>query len=184
MIGFWNSLSPFTRALSVIVVVCSILGGYGKLRLQPLRVDLTEVRKLELELGREVRQSRQRVAQLRRESDSALRWESYANILEEQSTGRSLREVLATCGTESGPQVSVLNAHFERQTRSDRFGRIAAELSVRGSYASVIDLLDELDRSFPPIEFMRVELRRPQAEERQQGATIVADLHGVIHEPR
>lgn len=184
MRSFWNSLSPFTRMLTVIVLSVSILGGYGKLRLRPLRADSIAVHALERELAREVQQSRQRVAQLRRESDSALRWEGYARILEAQSTGRSLSDVLSACGTSGGPDVTVLHASFERQARTAGFARMGTDLRVRGSYGAILQLLDELDRSFPPIEFLRAELRRPEETDQDSGSSIVAELHGVIHEPR
>lgn len=184
MNSFWLSLSPFTRLLTVVVLSVSVLGGYGKFRFRPLRADTVAVLALEQELAREVQQSRQRVAQLRRESDTAMRWEGYSRILAQQSTGRSLRDVLNTCGTEGGPDVTVLRAHFERHDRTAGFARMGAELQIRGSYAAIIHLLDELDRSFPPIELLRAELRRPDESDPRSGSTIVADLHGVIHEPR
>lgn len=184
MSNFWRSLSPFTRLLAVIVLAFVVLGGYGRFRLRPLRADAIAVGKLERDLAREVQQSRQRVAQLRRESDSAMRWEGYARILEQQSTGRSVRDVLDTCGSEDGPKVSVLNASFERRDRNGGFAQLGADLQVRGEYAAVIRLLDELDRSFPPIEILRAELRRPEITDERNSGDIVADLHGVIHEPR
>ena len=184
MTSFWNGLSPFTRRFAMLVILCSVVGLYTKARLKPLRAELEVVRASAGELRSEVRRGRERVAQLERESETAMRWASYSRILEEQSTGRSLREILAACGTGDGPPVEVLDARFERHARGARFERMGVRFRVAGEYDAIIDLLDELDRGFPPIELRSARLQRPEAELSDRGHRIVADLDGVIHEPR
>lgn len=186
MISMWTRLSPFTRLLAVVVVVAALAGGYTRLRFKPQHAELVEARKVEKELRSEVRKARQRVDRLEQEAHLAQRWSHFASILEDQSTGKSLREIVRTCGTDEGPDVEVEVADFQRQARGENFARMAVSLTVRGSYGELIELLDELDRAFPPIEIHKATLERSVTTESDAGRgesdVVVARLDGVIHE--
>lgn len=184
MIGMWGRLSTFTQLLTIVVVVAALAGGYTRLRFKPQQTELVEARKVEQGLQKEVRKARQRVQRLEQEANLAQRWSHFASILEEQSTGRSLREIVRTCGTGDGPDVEVEAADFTRQARGTRFARIGVSLTVRGTYGELVRLLDEFDRAFPPIEIHKATLERPDSAEADGRATdvVVARLDGVIHE--
>ena len=178
--NYFNKLSPFTRALAIVVVLAAVGGSYYRFRLRPLRADLAANAKQEQALTREVQQSRARVRKLQSQADSAERWSGYAAMLDEQSTGRSLREVLATCGTSQGPGLTVQDARFDRQRHEGPFARLGVEITVEGPYPELIRLLHELDGVFPPIEITRAALRQNDDD----SPAISASISGVIHEPR
>jgi len=186
MISMWMRLSPFTRLLAVVVVVAALGGGYTRLRFKPQRAEMVEAQKFEQQLRKEVRKARQRVDRLEQEAHLAQRWSHFASILEDQSTGKSLREIVRTCGTEKGPDVEVEVADFQRQARGGSFARMAVSLTVRGNYGELIKLLDELDRAFPPIEIHKATLERTETDDadtrRGKNDVVVARLDGVIHE--
>ncbi|HKK69626.1 MAG TPA: hypothetical protein VKA86_00300 [Candidatus Krumholzibacteria bacterium] len=182
MIAMWNRLTLFTRILAVVVFVSAVAGAYTRLRWNPQQAALELAEKDVTDLGKDVRHARDRVDRLEREAELARRWSAYARVLEEQSTGRSLRDVIRTCGTERGPAVDVRRADFRRRASGPDFARLGVKLSVRGDYDSLIDLLDELDRTFPPIEVIRATLARP--EKSTDDTAIEAELEGIIHETR
>lgn len=183
MNGFWRSLSPFTRLLTVAVLCTSVVGGYLKFRATPLRTEAALLARSERELSDEVQELTQRVSELRHEADAALRWENYARLLAEQSTGRSLREVLDRSRIEGGLRAKVVRADFERRNAQEGHGRMHTELVFRGDYAAIIQVLDELDRTFPPIELQHVEVRRPEASQASPVSSVEAIVRGVLHEP-
>lgn len=182
MIAMWNRLTVFTRVLAIVVFVAALAGAYTRLRWQPRQDTLQQTTKDVAALRDDVRHARARVDRLEHEAELARRWSSYARVLDEQSTGRSLRDVIRTCGTERGPDVDVRRADFQRASSGPDFARLGVKLSVRGNYDALIDLLHELDRAFPPIEITRTTLARPEASD--TGAAIEAELEGVIHEIR
>ena len=185
MIAFWSRLSVFTRILAVVVFLAAVTGAYTRLRFQPQRDHLAATEKIMRGLRADVRTARERVGELEQEALLAQRWSRFATILEDQSTGRSLRDVVRTCGTEGGPDVTVEKASFDRRTRGASFARMGVSLRVRGSYGELIRLLDELDRAFPPIEITKASLDRPDGDrDPSDSDVVVADLEGVIHETR
>lgn len=185
MSGFWNSLSPFTRRLAIVVVAVSAIGLYTKMRLQPQRAEILRQEKRVAQVRGDLQEARKRVDRLRRQATSAERWATYALVLDQQSTGRSLKDVLETCGTKNGPQLNVHDVRFNRVASANGFGRMGVSFQLEGHYAELIRLLHDLDETFPPIEITRTELRllREQGEQRDRGR-IEARLEGVIYEPR
>ncbi len=178
-----KNTSPLTRVLAILVLVAAVGGTWAKQRIQPLRAELERARADENVAARDLRQTRARIRELREEAHAAQRWAGYAAVLEAQSTGRSLREVLATCRQGTGPRLEIERAGFERRPGSAGFGHLGIGLTVRGPYPELVRFLGELDRVFPPVELTRVELTRPQTDDtRSQG--VEARLEGVIHEPR
>lgn len=185
MISMWSRLSAFTRLLAIVVVLAAVGGGTTRLRFKPQRAELAEAQKIEASLRKDVRKARQRVDRLEREAHLAQRWSHFADVLEEQSTGKSLREIVRTCGTAIGPDVEVQAVDFTRQARGANFARMGVSLSVRGSYGELVRLLDELDRAFPPIELHQATLERTAgSEDAMPSDVVVAKLEGVIHETR
>ena len=182
MIAFWSRLSPFTRLLAIAVLLAAVGGSYARLRLKPQQSELAVVEKEVASLRKDVREARSRVERLEREAELARRWTNYARILEEQSTGRSLRDVIRTCGTDGGPDVEVQTADFERLESGSEFARLGVKMTVRGAYEEIVGLLDELDRVFPPVEITRADLSRIDTE--ADGTTVRAELEGIIHEAR
>lgn len=181
MMTFWNRLSGFTRLLAVVVILAAVAGTYTRLRWKPLQGELDAARTIEGELREDVRSRRDRVARLEEEANLARRWSHFASILESGSTGHSLREIVRTCGTEGGPDVAVERVDFSREATHGPFARIAIDLEVRGRYAEIVRLLDELDRSFPPVEITAAAIDRLSDGE-NSGEDVVARLEGVIHE--
>lgn len=181
MMGFWNRLSSFTRLLAVVVIVAAVAGAYMRMRWKPLQGELESARTIERELRDDVRARRDRVARLEEEANLARRWSHFASIMESGSTGHSLREIVRTCGTEGGPDVEVERVDFSREAGSGPFNRIAIDLEVRGRYAEIVRLLDELDRSFPPVEITSASVDR-LGDGKDATGDVVARLQGVIHE--
>lgn len=180
---YWNGLSLFTRILAVAVLLTSCGTLYWKMRYAPAR-ETTERREKALgELEGRIDQARRRVDRLRRERAAGQKWANYAKVLDEQSTGRSLRDVLATCGTSSGPDVEVEGLRFERIASGPQFRRLQVSFRLQGPYAELVVLLHELDRAFPPIEITSTDLRVPDDPEGDGDGRVVADLEGIIHEP-
>ncbi len=182
--NFLRGLSPFTRLLAVAVLVGAAGSGYWKLRVSPLLSETHRVEKELREVRKQIRHAKTRVEELRREAASSQRWANYASVLKEQSTGKSLRDILATCGTEAGPQVQVRGLRFERGKEADGFLSIAVTFHLEGRYNELMQLLHELDTAFPPIEITSADLRVPDSEEPEGSRQwISADLKGVVHEP-
>jgi hypothetical protein len=180
---FLKGLSPFTRALAVLVLLGAMASGYWKMRYAPIRAQTQHVEKELGELRQDIRQARTRVERLRQEAATGQRWASYAQVLREQSTGKSLRDILAACGTAAGPEVQVRGLRFERGKEARGFLSIEVSFHLEGRYDELMRLLHELDTAFPPIEITGADLRVPENEEEDAQHWVSADLEGVVHEP-
>ena len=178
-----SGLRPFTRILICVVLMTSALTVYWKARYQGIREDARRHEKSLAELRNAVKQAEHRVQKLRYEAVESRRWAAYADVLDEQSTGRSLRDVLATCGTGAGPDVEVRGLRFERVPGGDGFRRLKVSFRLDGPYSELMRVLHELDRAFPPIEFTSATLKVPENGEEEAKEDVSAELEGVIHEP-
>lgn len=180
---YWNGLSLFTRILTVVVVLSSCATLYWKTRYAPALETARRHEKNLDELEEQIDRARRRVDRLRRERAAGQKWASYARVLDEQSTGRSLRDVLATCGTASGPAVEVEGLSFERIASGEQFRRLKVSFRLEGPYTELMALLHELDRAFPPIEITQTDLSVPEGGQDERGDRVSATLEGIIHEP-
>ena len=122
---------------------------------------------------------------LRQEATSSQRWAAYALVLDQQSTGRSLHDILQTCGTQEGPDLEVNEVRFDRLPAKNGFERLGVSFELQGRYPELIRLLHALDAAFPPIEITQTSLKANQVEsDSPQPGLVVAELEGVIYEPR
>ncbi len=179
---WWSSLSPFTRALAVVVVVSSMGTTYVKRHAKPLRKAVVEERERHLELQARLHRNREWVDELRNEVNAAQRWAAYADILDQQTTGQSVHDLLQTCKSTDGPDVSVDQVRFESKPGNDRFRHLGLSFNVSGSYPELVRLLHVLDSAFPPVELQSITMEVDS--EQRKGTEVSASVKGIIHEPR
>jgi hypothetical protein len=153
-----RGLSPVTRALAVAVLLgCGGSAYYGH-RLRPARVELAHLRQQSGALQRRISDAHDLVETLRSERNEARQWVGYGLILQAQTPGRSLRELLLRCGAGDGPRVQVREAHFEPAPVAQGFARMRFHLVVTGTALEQLQLLRDLDAAFPPVELESAEL--------------------------
>jgi hypothetical protein len=181
--SFLRGLSPITRALALVVLLTALGSAYWKTRLAPLRAQTLRCERDLGSLHKDIRQARQRVEALRREAAANRRWADYAHVLAEQSTGKSLRDLLTTCGSSAGPEVAVRNLHFDRGKARHGFRDIGVSFHLEGRYDELIRLLHQLDQAFPPVEFTGIELKVPDQATPGEKHWVSAEMKGVVHEP-
>ena len=183
----WIRLSPLTRWTAVMVLLSSLSVVYVKQRWAPLREAVQKQEQSISELRRENQGLARRVEELG-SPQGGQPWShpaSYAQVLAQQTTGRSVRDILSSCGSGEELDLNVRDLRFERMQPQGGFQRISASLAVEGRYHALLDLLHELDRAFPPVEVVGVALSAPETRSARSAEVLIsAQVEAIIHEPR